>query len=297
MPWHVVGDWGTTRLRLYRLEDGIVTDRCEGPGIGVLTEAPVQVLRSLLSRWSTDEGPTSVTLCGMAGSRTGLCEAPYVACPAGVERWRQAVPRFILDDLSIRIAPGVRMGNRDVMRGEETQIFGALARHAELGEGSLIVVLPGTHSKWVRVEDGIISDFRTFFTGEFYGLLVDHSTLLKVAADRGGDGERDTGWFDGLMRARAGAGLLGAVFESRAAQLLADRTAGWARGYLSGLLVGAEIEEGRRWSGELEKLLLIGVPDLAEYYRRAFDYHGIGLQREDGEGCVLAGLELLNADD
>lgn len=296
MPAHIVGDWGTSRLRLYRVENGVVADRCEGPGLALLAEPPAQALQTLLARWTGNEAPASITLCGMAGARTGLREAAYVACPADHRAWRDAASDFVVGDLQVRIAPGVRVADRDVMRGEETQIFGLLALHPELMRTAFTAVLPGTHSKWVRVEAGIITDFRTYFTGELYALLTGHSTLLK-AGTTGADDRQDSGWRDGLARAERGGELLGAVFESRAAQLLAGRSDGWARGFLSGLLVGTEIADGRRWSGLAGEIVLIGAPELADRYHKACADRAIDLRQADGERCAIAGLELLDAHD
>ena len=91
----------------------------------------------------------------------------------------------------IAIVPGLRCdndGTPDVMRGEEVQIFGALQR---LGLTDGLLVLPGTHSKWVRVRSGVVEGFATFMTGEFYALLRQHSILARSlpASDDDIDGE------------------------------------------------------------------------------------------------------------
>ena len=76
MSWHALGDWGTSNLRLYRVEDGRVTDRRDGPGIGALPGSPADALREALAPWVAAQPPAGITLCGMAGSRGGLQEAP-----------------------------------------------------------------------------------------------------------------------------------------------------------------------------------------------------------------------------
>ena len=65
------------------------------------------------------------------------------------------------------------------MRGEETQILGVLAAS---GRGDGLFVLPGTHSKWARVEAGRIVGFATFMTGEVFAALKDHSLLGRLMA-------------------------------------------------------------------------------------------------------------------
>ena len=61
----------------------------------------------------------------------------------------------------------------DVIRGEETQIFGALGNGSDNGQ----FILPGTHSKWALVENGQIVWFTTFMTGELFAVLCNHSIL------------------------------------------------------------------------------------------------------------------------
>jgi hypothetical protein len=59
------------------------------------------------------------------------------------------------------------------MRGEETQILGALSLAPDLEKNSM-VILPGTHSKWVSMHESRIMDFATYMTGELFCLLFSH---------------------------------------------------------------------------------------------------------------------------
>lgn len=294
MSWSVRGDWGTTRLRLFRIEDGRVVDRCEGPGIGALPAPPETVLREALAPWLANGAPSSIALAGMVGSRNGWREVPYVACPADVAGWRAGALTLAIDGVPVTIAAGLSIldgGRPDVMRGEETQIFGAIAAHPELAEGRHMLVLPGTHSKWAAIEDGRIVAFRTYPTGELFALLSTHSTLLRVAGAVA-PGDDAAGFAAGLDRAASGADLLGALFETRSAQLLAGRSAGWAHGFLSGLLIGGEIAAppGADRQAGVE---IVGDPKLAARYETALTHAGIAACPRDPDRCVLAGLALL----
>ena len=295
MNWHIAGDWGTTRLRLSRIEEGRVADRLDGPGIGTLEEAPADTLQRLLAGWTGLGVPAHVILCGMAGARNGLREARYVTCPATVDDWRGGMVRFDLGGVPVCIAAGVRSGDRDMMRGEETQIFGALSRNPSLAQGRHLLLLPGTHSKWAWVQDGAIVACRTWFTGEMFGLLRDRSSLVRAGSDAGGADDREAGWAEGLARGRAGVGLLGEVFQARAAQLLQGRSAAWGTGFLSGLLIGSEVGEGLDLYAEPPgRIVVIGAPDLTDRYIRALSTFGMDARTEDGDLCALAGLELLH---
>jgi 2-dehydro-3-deoxygalactonokinase len=278
-----MGDWGNTRLRLWRLERGSVAERREGPGIALVRD-PAAALTAALGDW---EG-TATVLCGMAGARNGLREAPYVSCPADAAVWASHALEFQLDGASVAIAPGLAAsdGRPDVMRGEETQLFGAMALNPFLATGRHCVVLPGTHSKWVTLADGCIANFRTFMTGELFELLQESSLF----AARGDPVEADVeGGFDaGLARRGALSSLL---FEARGAQLVNGKSAGWARGFVSGVLIGAEIAAMEPHG----RVTAIAEPALAARYARALSRSGLEAARLDAEECTIAGLGLLDA--
>ncbi|MCH4893275.1 2-dehydro-3-deoxygalactonokinase [Sphingomonas sp. SFZ2018-12] len=290
----LVGDWGTTRLRLFHLRGDAIVDRVEGPGIGVADAPPTDVLATVLTRWRGAERARDVTLCGMVGSRNGLVETGYADAPAGVADWAAAAQRIVLDGFRITIAPGVACrrddGAADVMRGEETQIFGAMALDPALSRGRHLIALPGTHGKWARVADGRIVSFRTYLTGELFALLRDRSTLLRVGDDPADEAE---GFAAGLARI-GGGDLAGSLFETRAAQLRDGRSAGWAAGFLSGLLIGTEVQGG---VGDARAVVLVGAPALVARYRSVLDGMAIATTVLDGDACAIAGLARLGALD
>lgn len=290
-PARILCDWGSSRLRAFLDIEGEVAAQRDGPGINRLgTDTPAQALSGVLAAWRDERRPR-VFLCGMAGSRTGLAEVPYVRAPATAQMWRQGGLRVRVEGLEACIAPGILAQNfhqvADVMRGEETQIFGALSLERQLAMDTHLMVLPGTHSKWVEVCNGAITRVQTYFTGELFDLLSHHSSLLRVATDPGTEEEG----FEAGVSAAARADLAASLFETRTAQLIEGRTAGWARAFLSGLLIGAEIDSmlGMRALGA-KRLTLVGEPGLAACYQRALALNHIDAGTLDGERCVLAGL-------
>ncbi len=299
MSWHALGDWGTSNLRLYRVEGGVVTARCDGPGIGGLDGSPAQALRDALAPWWLGSAPTHVDLCGMAGSRNGLHEVAYLDCPADAGVWAGAVTTVDFDGVPVRLGPGLAcqnvQGGPDVMRGEEAQIFGALALDPVLRDRELRIVLPGTHSKWAVVDRGCIRSFRTCLTGEVFALLRDRSILLALGAADADSDEAAQGFAAGVDRTTTGAGLLGSLFETRAQQLRGGKSASWGLGYLSGLVIGNEVADMRRADGLPETLVLVGAPSLTARYAQALRRFGVGAKEMDGDACVLHGLELIDA--
>ena len=145
--------------------------------------------------------------------------------------------------MRVRIIPGIKQPQpADVMRGEETQVAGYLWLNPNF-EG--LLCLPGTHSKWVRVESGQVRSFRTYMTGELYSLLSGQSVLrhsVDVAAWQDSD-------FVGSLRETFAGGndLTNRLFSVRSESLIGDLTPGGANARLSGLLLGAELASMREW--------------------------------------------------
>lgn len=292
----VLGDWGSTRLRLWLRRDGVTLATAEAPGVLVGRQSPAEILRAALDRLGTLAHGCPVVLCGMAGARGGLAEAAYIPCPAGRDAWFAAGMTLALDDLAVTILPGFSCrdehGRPDVMRGEEAQVFGALAQH-EADDALADIVLPGTHSKWVRVEQGRITRFATCPTGELHARLLGSSMAPAVQGD-GTDASAE-GFSAGLDRAYEGSPLLASLFEARAGRLLDGRSEQWSAGYLSGLLIGGEIAAMTRSFARATAPLVIGSADLVPLYRDAFAKFGVDCRAADGEICVLAGLEMADA--
>jgi len=292
---YILGDWGSSRLRLWGCENGSVIARSYGVGIGELSVSPEAELRRTIAALELDRRVEGITLCGMAGARGGLREAAYCPAPVSLQAWVAASAAFDLDGIPTRIAAGVVVRSArgpDVMRGEETQLFGALALDPSLAMGTHTFVLPGTHSKWVVVHDGRIVALTTFPTGELFALLA--SSSLVAIGEEGTDADDAAGFAQGGAQAETGAGLLASLFPARTAQLLESRTQQWAKGYLSGLLLGHELREIGLANAESQTFHLIGAPELAERYASALTKYGQRARLIESEPATMAGLELLH---
>ena len=285
-------DWGTSRLRAFLQVGDEVVARCEGPGIGTLTSSAIAALQETLRPWRNAAQFDRIVACGMVGSRNGILEVPYAQAPAGSSDWVARAVMHRAEDVQLLIAAGICgpnfAGMRDVMRGEETQIFGAIACNDMLTRGRHTLLLPGTHSKWVQVVEGRIETVQTYVTGELFALLRDHSSLLRAGDSGEPSGD---GFTAGLARSRQSS-LATSLFETRAAQLTQSRPQAWAREFLSGLLIGDEISAALR-SREPRSVVLVGENTLTMRYREALSSHSIAATCLDGDQCVVAGLRLL----
>jgi 2-dehydro-3-deoxygalactonokinase len=236
-------DWGTTSFRAYRIDGGgAVIETREAPaGILSVRDGDFEgVLTREIGAWLEAEPDLPLIASGMITSRQGWLEVPYVPCPAGDAVIAGALMRHP-DRTMLHLVPGLSLlgadGVPDVIRGEETQIVGAIGDQP----GRHLLVLPGTHSKWALVEDGVITWFATFMTGEVFAVLKEHSILGRLMQ---GEVEDHPAFERGLAYARTGrGGLLKRLFSARTLGLFDLLPESGIASYLSGLLIGSEIEE------------------------------------------------------
>lgn len=182
-----------------------------------------------------------IVLSGMASSSIGMRELPYAELPLGLDGAGLVTATFPATDEfphDLLLISGARKAD-DVMRGEEVQAIGW--RHGRNDvPARCLLLLPGTHSKHLYIEDDRIVDFRTYMTGELYALLQTHSIL-------GNSIDPDAPWNDAArqqfvagLRDAATANLSHLLFTIRARSLAGTLAPAHAGHYLSGLLIGQE---------------------------------------------------------
>ena len=286
-------DWGTTSFRAFRLRpDGSIAARRAAPR-GILAVETGRFEEELLRQvgdWIAD-GEGHVLMSGMIGSRQGWVEAPYVECPAGVGEIAARLARIGCDGADLRIVPGLTCidagGTPEVMRGEETQIIGALS---DAGGGPALACLPGSHSKWAEVTGGRIIRFATYLSGEAFAALRGHTILGKLMREA----PTDLAAFDrGVARAGEAGHLLHHLFGVRTLGLFGELAEGASSSYLSGLLIGHEVRAALPAAGAA--VHLIGATALCELYARALAACG-ARAIQYGEDAAAAGLARLGRD-
>ena len=281
-------DWGTTNRRGYMIAPGgEMTDEMEDDR-GILAvgrdgfDRAVAELKGRL-------GDRPLLMAGMIGSNRGWVEAPYVPCPAGLPELAGSL-KWVVPD-RIAIVPGVAYDEgdaADVMRGEEMQILGAFAEGL-VGPDALICH-PGTHNKWIKLEDGRIASFRTVMTGELFNLLREHSILADLLGQPAGVDEA----FEAGVRKGLGSDELTAeLFSVRARVLLGKAPRESAASYTSGLLIGSDIRTGIRAAPEGE-VVVMGRPELTSLFAAALKIAGRQAREVDGETAFLCGVRHLS---
>lgn len=289
----VAGDWGTSHLRLMLCAaDGTLLQTRQGPGAAASRGRFAEVFDELAGGWRG----LPTLLCGMVGSTFGWQEAPYLRCPQGLAG---IADRLMAVRPDVHIVPGMRcsnvLGAPDVMRGEETQLLGALTLEPALARGRQLLCLPGTHTKWVSLDDGVVQQFLTVPTGELFRMLCDHSVLVR---DRDTPVEHHPEDFArGLEQAvrQAGVPVLHQLFQARSLRLGGQLTALGAPSWTSGLLIGADVGGALPLlDGREPTVTLVATGPLTALYAQALQRHGRPSRCIAGEDASLAGLVSLH---
>jgi len=280
-------DWGTTNRRAYLLDaKGKCTDEFEdGKGIlsveqGGFPEAVAEIRTRL--------GDLPLLMAGMIGSNRGWIEAPYVHCPAGLD---DLIGKLVWAEQGrTAIVPGVAYlsdDRADVMRGEEAQIVGAVG--AELIPQDCLVCHPGTHNKWVHVDDGRIVTFRTVMTGELFSLLKKHSILSDLLST---EIEREEAFRAGIRHGLTSGSVTSDLFSVRASVLLGRSRRDDAMSFTSGLLIGADLRVGLAIAADAE-IVVMGRPELTRLYVTGLDEAGRFGREVDGDTAFLNGIRAI----
>lgn len=289
MNQQVLGiDWGTTNRRAYLVDAQGKVLRSHADDRGMLAERG-RFAESLESLRAAMQVPAStrVIMSGMVGSAQGWCEAPYLDTNVPLAELPRHLVKVAEAPGTVSVVPGYcqRSGSIDVMRGEETQLLGALA----LGQGDGWVVLPGTHSKWVLLNGGRIQRLSTYMTGELFASLSRDGTLSALINSP--DAREDAAAFEaGLRLARERAPLTHSLFSVRARVVSGAMPAACARSFASGLLIGAEFAAAIDEGTAPGRISLVGSEALVERYRAAAAHFGVAVTTFDPDAVYCAAL-------
>ncbi len=288
-------NWGSSNFRAWKLNAAGTVEAEKASGRGAVQVSPggfPEALMAEVGDWARG-GETRILMCGMVGARRGWKEVPYVRVPASFEQVVDGVIRLEVDlpdspDMDARIVPGLlgadESGVPEVMRGEETEIFGCASELA----GDAHLCLPGTHTKWARRENGKIAGFSTSMTGDLYKAIREGTILSTSLRNNTQDETKDDAAFlRGVARSKQAGALAHQLFGARALVLTGELAELSASSYLSGLLIGHEVKVMVR---EGERVHLIGDPGLCSLYATALDEFDVSSSVEP-EGAALRGLK------
>lgn len=288
-------NWGSSNFRAYRIAaDGGLMDECSAAaGIAALDRGGIAaMMQKVAAQWPTD---IPVYASGMIGSTIGWVEVPYAEAPAGCGELSQKVTRADIGGVDVRIVPGIACrhafdGAPDVLRGEEIELLGLIG----LGHADGLAALPGTHTKWVRLDRGRVIDFFTAMSGEIFDRLAAQGLLASVIE---GEATAGAAFLEGVATGQARKlGLGSLLFGARARVVRGELRRGDAGSYIRGLLIGSEIADALAAYPDLARstLPLTGSGPLSRLYAAALAANGIGSRIIDSREACRRGFRVLH---
>ena len=285
----IAADWGTTHIRAWAIgeEDNVLAFRESNEGMKDLQQNQFElVLLKLIESWLDDTKVTTVIACGMVGSKQGWVETPYLKTPCvPIDNQQLAIATTKDNRIKVNFVPGVMQNNlADIMRGEETQIAGFINKNPDFNG---VVCLPGTHTKWVNVKEGQITSFKTFMTGELFGVISNHTLIRHSISIKGWN---QAGFEAGIHEGFNNPGSIASdLFSLRAESIVNDLDRDQARSTLSGLLLGVELN-GAQTFWENSNVIIIGSQLLSNNYLQGLKILGGQSQLFSLETATLSGL-------
>ena len=292
-------DWGTTsfRLRWVRGTDrSVVRELREPAGIKSLYQESTSAgadrasvlagflrgqLEGLARRAPLPEG-IPLVISGMASSSIGWREVPYANVPFPLDGRGLLAEEIAWDKPAWLGTTHLLSGmasSEEMMRGEESEIIGLMnAPGMSAWRRRSLLILPGTHCKHVWIDQEQVVAFRTFMTGELFEVLARQSILRasvdleSCAGTRQLSGADRAAFAEGAACARE-RGLAGALFRVRTRAVLGRQPLRENTWFLSGLLIGAELEHLER-NAEDRPVLLAATSAFAEVYSLALQTAG-----------------------
>lgn len=298
-PCIITAMWGTTNLSLSLIcsKSGDILAQKEGEGISLLKGRSAEsVLFTLIDEWIEVYTINGVYLSGMVGSNIGWVEVPYMDCPIQIDRIRTQTKDFVARGMSMKIVPGLRcinpFGQPDVMRGEETELLAWLSKAAPEQLKNSIVCIPGTHAKWVKIKNGKVDSFFTSVVGEVFHLLSNNGILT------GPQGPKSVHLTTVFRKALKDITdypetLLTLMFAARANAICGNFSSDYSADYLSGLLIGADLNVAIKTFGRTVfkvPVPIIGAQHLAQLYAEGLSQLGLSAQIIKATDIGAAGL-------
>ena len=288
---YIVFDWGSTNVRAFlyidkkmvdtkKSSDGVTTVR------GVLCQ---KIFDKLTDEWFKKYGKMPVVMAGMVGSINGWCDAPYLDCPVNLnEISKSLTPVKNTNNYDVSIIPGICVKDSDnynVIRGEETQLAGAMRLSP-----AKVYIMPGTHCKWVLADGFVVKSFRTAMTGEIHSVLMKHSLLGLGAVDQEAN---DDVFMQGLQRGYSENNIIPRLFEIRGANILGALKPCHVSEYLSGLLIGAEVASMQqifKFKKDDGAITIIANDFFFDRYKKALSQASLDCVQLDADTCFLNGI-------
>ena len=291
-------DWGTTNFRAYKynlVSNKLVSKIENNKGIlSVKNKSQyIQILKQTLQKLNLSN-KTSILMAGMIGSKKGLFEASYVNTPTSLKNLASKILYKRISNLHLMIIPGLvfkKNNYYDVVRGEETLAMGTIEKLKN--NESCYLCCPGTHSKWIMINNNKIKSFSTFMTGDLYSAICSN-TILKQSLTKNGGQFSKSFYNKGLnfIHKNKEISISNILFKIRTMDLFNQNKSFERSSFLSGLIIGIEMNEilNKNNINKL-KIILIASKNLTKLYSIAFNYYKIKYQLANSDECFINGLK------
>lgn len=291
MSKFIVGDWGSSNIRMFLFDNNkLIDSKRSDKGITVIQGNQCELLfKELCSDWFTDDNNIPITLCGMVGSINGWIETPYLNCPINLKEIHKHLCTVKNQyNFDIKIIPGLcvnKQGNFNIMRGEETQLMGVVSDNSYN-----ICIMPGTHCKWVLLDGSTVVDFKTAMIGEMHKLFMEKSL---IGAGTPLQEKNENIFLKGLQCGFDEGNVIFKLFECRAIRVLQKIPPQYASEFLSGLLIGSELNAITNLYGlnKNTKICIVGNSNLANRYMKALNHIDLTATIIDGDKAFLDGIK------
>lgn len=291
----VAVDWGTSHLRLWALDGQGKAKACHRSERGMRTverDEFASVLNAEMQMIEVD-ADTPVIMCGMVGSRQGWQEAPYNKMPCRIDAIATNAVKIVGVERDIRILPGIAHFNAtkpDVMRSEETQLLGLFDMLGQKLSG--LICMPGSHAKWVRIENGLVIDFATSMSGELFAALSASSVLQHSLKNVTKKVDPQSNVYSNAVRESLSdpATVLTRLFAARPQSLLNQVSDDDAAAHISGTIIGQDIAGAIARFAPVHATTLVGSGHLGDLYSQALQIAGLQSKMVDGDELAILGL-------
>ena len=209
----------------------------------------------------------NIIISGMASSSIGFQELDYSPIPLDLFNPNIILKKIKWKGKTISLISGIKK-NDDVMRGEETQVIGIAEEF--INQEKVLIIIPGTHSKHIYCKDGIITDFKTFMTGEIFNSFAENTILSQSIEYDNFNDEYETSFISGIEQIKNGRSLINAAFKIRTNDLFKINSKKDNYHFLSGLLLGEELLKIDL--SKTKKIIVYANPQLGKIYTMALKY-------------------------
>ena len=282
-------DWGTSSFRAYLVQNNQVIDNIiSKDGMKFIKQIDFEtIFIKLIEKWLIKGQLIQVLASGMLGARQGWFEAPYEIAPCNLKNIKFISPIINDQRFKLKIFSGISQINEpDVMRGEETQVAGFFYDNPSF-KGS--ICLPGTHSKWIKVDNSYIEKFKTFMTGELFEVISKYTVLKHSILSEDIDKNEFVKSVEIIIKNPENIGS--ALFQLRADDLINSQGNIIYQSRLSGYLLGLELL-GSAEFWENKNIVLIGNKVLVELYSFVLKNKVTSIKECISDEMVFKGLKL-----